>query len=297
VTDQKPSEWIQTWARESRRGDILGAILAYLDLCHERAHPIARVDLSHPNWAPPADKKPDILRSLSREEFAKLEPISESEIRAALEQGQREADIVRRGYAASPPSVDMSGGCSGADVCGGWCSKHFPGSAAPLPEQSEPAPQTVGDVLYEADKRAKATDATELRVFHLTTELSALSKEAQEHAAARAALVEERDTLRAQVEELKANSDFAKYHMKARCYGELAYKWRKRCIENGWAGEDDHLLADEWQARESVVEAARKALGWIDRDYPAKDYEANRAHAALERALAVLDREPERSAP
>jgi BMFP domain-containing protein YqiC len=68
---------------------------------------------------------------------------------------------------------------------------------------------------------------------------------------------QERDTLRARVEELEANSDFAKYRMKARCYGELAYKWRKRCVENGWAGDDDHLLADEWQAREAVVEAAR----------------------------------------
>lgn len=33
--DAKPSEWIMRWAKESRRGDILGAILAHLDKRHE----------------------------------------------------------------------------------------------------------------------------------------------------------------------------------------------------------------------------------------------------------------------
>ncbi len=61
-------------------------------------------------------------------------------------------------------------------------------------------------------------------------------------------------------EALAKESDHRAQQMKARVYGEMAYKWRKRCIDAGLSHNEDRILADEWQAKDNEISEAREDL-------------------------------------
>lgn len=58
-----------------------------------------------PVAAPPAQPVPDILRSLSPEEFAAIKPVDETKIRAALKRGADEVEAIRTGRAPARPAA------------------------------------------------------------------------------------------------------------------------------------------------------------------------------------------------
>jgi len=116
----------------------------------------------------------------------------------------------------------------------------------------------VSPTVPETGAPSGAVATAPARAESLQSECSSLRQELTQERAHSTAM-------RARVEELTKErdaiaSDERAAVLKAKVYGELAYKWRKRCIDAGLANAEDRILADEWQARGEALTAANTRI-------------------------------------